>query len=78
MTELRSRYFSCICLEARWIPKDQNTKADHLRRIVDPDDWKFKQANEQRNAYFLNYHNISYKMNKPHNWDIQLNSEPQS
>ena len=44
-TELQSRFFSFACRivfvwRAKWIPKDQNTKADYLSRIVDPDDRK--------------------------------------
>ena len=29
-----------VCTEAQWIPREQNAKADYLRRIVNPDDWK--------------------------------------
>ena len=36
------------------------------------------QANEQRNIFLLNYHNICQKMNKMFNLNIQVNSELQS
>ena len=36
------------------------------------------QANEQRNIFLLNYHNICHEINKPVNLDIQVNSELQS
>ena len=39
---------------------------------------QLSQANEQRNIFLLNYHNICHKMNKQFNLDIQVNSELQS
>ena len=39
---------------------------------------QLSQTNEQRNTFLLNYHNICYKMKKPLNLDIQVNSELQS
>ena len=39
---------------------------------------QLSQANEQRNVFLLNYHNICQKMNKTFNLDIQVNSEFQS
>ena len=28
-----------ICIEPEWLPREFNTKADELSRIIDPDDW---------------------------------------
>ena len=39
---------------------------------------QLSQANEQRNIFLLNYHNICHKINKPPNLDIQANAEFQS
>ena len=35
---------------------------------------QLSQANEQRNIFLLNYHNICHKKNKLFNLDIQVNS----
>ena len=39
---------------------------------------QLSQASKQRNMLLLNCHNISHKMNKTFNLDIQVNSELQS
>ena len=64
-----SRFYSRIqCLDST---------AVRTRRVSLFED-QLSPANEQKNIFLLNYHNICHKMNKPFNLDLQVNSELQS
>ena len=43
-------------------------------RTPDQFEEQLSQANEQRNIFLLNYHNICHEISKPLNLDIQVNS----
>ena len=54
------------------IPNFDSTQSAHSKYPNFED--QLSHANDQRNIYILNYHNICHKMNKPFDLDIQVNS----
>ena len=68
-----SRRFRRDCLDSTWESRIPVWLQSGHGEYPDFEDQP-SQANEQRNNFLLNYHNICYKMNKPFNLDIQVNS----
>ena len=61
------------CLDSTWESRIPARLQSGHGEYPDFED-QSSQANEQTNIFLLNYHNICYKMNKPFNLDIQVNS----